>query len=42
MKQEQVLLYITQKTQDPKTIRIFIIAHSSLYITQKTQDPKTL
>ena len=34
-------MYITQKTQDPKTLRAFAFVVYLLYITQKTQDPKT-
>ncbi len=35
-------LYITQKTQDPKTYARYEKGINMLYITQKTQDPKTL
>ena len=35
------MLYITQKTQDPKTNISEELNSLSLYITQKTQDPKT-
>ena len=34
-------LYITQKTQDPKTNQLEMSKKLGLYITQKTQDPKT-
>ncbi len=34
-------LYITQKTQDPKTMLTTLKMVNWLYITQKTQDPKT-
>ena len=35
------MLYITQKTQDPKTSLFITPTYPWLYITQKTQDPKT-
>ena len=35
------MLYITQKTQDPKTTLYVGDTFEWLYITQKTQDPKT-
>ena len=34
-------MYITQKTQDPKTRTNKNKKRFKLYITQKTQDPKT-